>query len=581
MSTINEPTNELATNSFQAQSIDCAGTTYAKPVMWRTRLAAAIAALVILLGVFLYFQGLFSIGIALITACLACLAILGIVVRVSAAPFLGRQDMPSEDNPLGCYLSSNKASIKLSTPTLSDEEAANIDLHRATEAVLVNEWVVNARTPRRIQVRSDDGTALAGRMIPGTKRLRPWVLMLHEFGGSWRDSLAFSRIYAAHDCNIMLVDMRAHGESEGEWAGSGWLDRRDVIAWCSWIIARTGEETQIIIHGVGMGATAALFAAEEEDFPIQVRAIVGDSAYTDVWNETALRLGEGFAKPQPMLDLYRIMLEKSKGGYDLGEGNALPGIQSISTPLFIMHGEEDACTPPYMGMYLAKAAGCDVDTILDVVTAKQVMADISNLKAKALYLASQETAHNSSNNETQLDNTPRTEINGNQSEAPATNAINNANEAEDKLAASSPITASSTVKTEMTTTNADEIRPLTTDQPNTTDLIAESGKDTATEANSNDKTPRNHDDTSCTRSEVVSQETTEHFHEDDLSDLIVDQPTAEDDPLTRPEASPYISTSMTGNVFFFAPSAGHCQASFACPTSYENALNDFLNRCIG
>ena len=57
MSTINEPTNELATNSFQAQSIDCAGTTYAKPVMWRTRLAAAIAALVILLGVFLYFQG--------------------------------------------------------------------------------------------------------------------------------------------------------------------------------------------------------------------------------------------------------------------------------------------------------------------------------------------------------------------------------------------------------------------------------------------------------------------------------------------------------------------------------------------
>ena len=475
MSTINEPMNELATNSFQTQSIDCAGTTYARPVIWRTRLAAAIAALVIVLGVFLYFQGLFSIGIALITACLACLAILGIVVRVSAARFLGRQDAPTEDNPLGCYLSSNKASIRLSTPTLSDEEAANIDLHRATEAVLVNEWVVNARTPRRIQVRSDDGTALAGRMIPGTKRLRPWVLMLHEFGGSWRDSLAFSRIYAAHDCNIMLVDMRAHGESEGEWAGSGWLDRRDVIAWCSWIIARTGEEAQIIIHGVGMGATAALFAAEEEDFPIQVRAIVSDSAYTDVWNETALRLGEGFAKPQPMLDLYRIMLEKSKGGYDLGKGNVLPSIQSISTPLFIMHGEEDACTPPYMGMYLAKAAGCDVDTILDVVTAKQVMADISSLKAKTLHLESQETAHNASNNETQLDNTPRTEINENQSEAPAANAIINANEAEDKLAASSPIAASSTVKIDMASTNADKIRPLTIDQPDTTDLIAESG----------------------------------------------------------------------------------------------------------
>ena len=113
-----------------------------------------------------------------------------------------------------------------------------------------------------------------------------------------------------------------------------------------------------------------------------------------------------------------------------------------------------------MGMYLAKAAGCDVDTILDVVTAKQVMADIANLKAKALHLANQETAHNSSNNETQQDNTPRTEINENQSEAPAANAIINANEAEDKLVASSPITASSNVKIEMASTNADEIRSI-------------------------------------------------------------------------------------------------------------------------
>lgn len=541
MSTNNEPTNELATNSLQAQSIDCVGTTYVKPVMWRTRLASVIALLIILLGVFLYSQGLFSIGIALITVCLACLAILGIIVRASAARFMGYRKTACEDTPLGRYLSSDKTTIRLSTPTLSDKEAATIDLHRATEAVLVNEWVVNARTPRRIQVRSDDGTALAGRMIPGTKRLRPWVLMLHDFGGSWRDSLAFSRIYAAHDCNIMLVDMRAHGESEGEWTGSGWLDRRDVIAWCSWIIARTGEETQIIIHGIGMGATAALFAAEEKDFPIQVRAIVSDSAYTDTWNATALRFGKGFAKPQPMLDLYRIILKKSKGGFDLGIGNILPSMQSISTPLFIMHGEKDACTPPYMGMYLAKAAGCDVDTILDTVTAKQVMADIAILKAEALNLANRET-HISSNNESQPDNTP---------------------------------------KTETPSTNANEIGPSTANQPGALISIEESSQDIEAEPNSDDKIARNRDDATRTRAQDTFQEVIEDFHEDDLSDLVVDQQPTKDVSPIGSEASPYIAASSTGNMFFFAPNAGHCQASFACPTSYENALNTFLNRCIG
>lgn len=541
MSTNNEPTNELATNSLQAQSIDCVGTTYVKPVMWRTRLASVIALLIILLGVFLYSQGLFSIGIALITVCLACLAILGIIVRASAARFMGYRNTACEDTPLGRYLSSDKTTIRLSTPTLSDKEAATIDLHRATEAVLVNEWVVNARTPRRIQVRSDDGTALAGRMIPGTKRLRPWVLMLHDFGGSWRDSLAFSRIYAAHDCNIMLVDMRAHGESEGEWTGSGWLDRRDVIAWCSWIIARTGEGTQIIIHGIGMGATAALFAAEEKDFPIQVRAIVSDSAYTDTWNATALRFGKGFAKPQPMLDLYRIILKKSKEGYDLGIGNILPSMQSISTPLFIMHGEKDACTPPYMGMYLAKAAGCDVDTILDTVTAKQVMTDIAILKAEALNLANRETQI-SSNNESQPDNTP---------------------------------------KIETPSTNANEIGPSTANQPGALVSIEESSQDIEAEPNSDDKIARNRDDATRTRAQDTFQEVIEDFHEDDLSDLVVDQQPTEDVSPIGSEASPYIAASSTGNMFFFAPNAGHCQASFACPTSYENALNTFLNRCIG
>ena len=120
MSTNNEPTNELATNSLQAQSIDCVGITYVKPVMWRTRLASVIALLIILLGVFLYSQGLFSIGIALITVCLACLAILGIIVRVSAARFMGYRNTACEDTPLGRYLSSDKTTIRLSTPTLSD-----------------------------------------------------------------------------------------------------------------------------------------------------------------------------------------------------------------------------------------------------------------------------------------------------------------------------------------------------------------------------------------------------------------------------------------------------------------------------
>ena len=169
------------------------------------------------------------------------------------------------------------------------------------------------------------------------------------------------------------------------------------------------------------------------------------------------------------------------------------------------------------------------------------MADIAILKAEALNLANRET-HISSNNESQPDNTP---------------------------------------KTETPSTNANEIGPSTANQPDALVSIEESSQDIEAEPNSDDKIARNRDDATRTRAQDTFQEVIEDFHEDDLSDLVVDQQPTEDVSPIGSEASPYIAASSTGNMFFFAPNAGHCQASFACPTSYENALNTFLNRCIG
>ena len=70
------------------------------------------------------------------------------------------------------------------------------------------------------------------------------------------------------------------------------------------------------------------------------------------------------------------------------------------------------------------------------------------------------------------------------------------------------------------------------------------------------------------------------YPEDDLSDLFADQPAVEEGTEIQ-EPSPHIAFGATGNVFFYAPAAGHCQATFACPTAYENAINAFLTRCIG
>lgn len=568
MSKLNGHINEAALPAYSNSPIDNTGDARLRPTAWRGRLFVVVFVALIALGVFLYLQGLFSIGIALITVCLAGLAILTIVARSATKRIFGRQHEHYSASALGKYLAADAQEIKQQTPTLTDEEVAAIDLHRATEAVLVNEWVVNARTPRRIQVRSDDGTSLVGRMVPGTKRERPWVLMLHGFGGTWRDSLAFSRIYAAHDCNIMFVDMRAHGESEGEWAGMGWLDRRDVIAWCSWITARTGEEAQIIIHGLGMGATAALFAAAENDFPAQVRAIVADSAYTDTWNEAVQRMGKRSAKPQPFLDLYRATLKKASGGYDLAVPNVLPLMQGNPVPKLIMQGEQDTATPPYMGVYLAMAAGCDVQAIVEAIAAKETMADIAGIKASvAQELASkqQKQAQNSTSEEPSPATTESESAEQAKSDTePAESATE---ECADKLSEPEQQPEESIQNQPTEKLNSIEFCEIELENDDTT---ANEEADEGCESEASDQTDE----------EQAEESTTEEYPEDDLSDLFYDKEDFEEADAPQ-EALPHIARSSTGNVFLFASGAGHCQTAFACPTAYENTLNEFLNRCIG
>ncbi len=335
-----------------------------KPTTWRIRLIWLIPLLLIGLGVALFRLGAMGFGITVIAATLAAVFIAFIAGHFLIANALGRKDTQLAQNVEGEWLSSDTLMQSIA-PNLSEEKLAIINSNRAEEAKAVRSWLETCSVARRIQVRSDDGTLLSGRMYSASRRQRPWVVFFHGFGGTWRDNLGHARAYAELDFNIMLVDMRAHNESEGSWSGLGWLDRRDVVAWCSWIVARTGQNTQIVLHGQDFGAAAALMATREADLPSQVCACICDSSFTDAWNEFLILLGEGIGRPHPALDFIRYALRKEPHGFDLASSKPLSAALTTNIPLFIVHGEEDVLTAPYMGAFLGMAAGCEHDSIIE------------------------------------------------------------------------------------------------------------------------------------------------------------------------------------------------------------------------
>lgn len=126
-----------------------------------------------------------------------------------------------------------------------------------------------------------DSLRLHGRKFenPGSD----YVLVCHGYTSKARHMAGFVHKFHSLGFNVLAVDARAHGESEGTKIGMGWPERMDVIEWIKLILS-WDPDARIILHGVSMGAATVLMASGET-LPDNVKAVIADCGYTSEWDE--------------------------------------------------------------------------------------------------------------------------------------------------------------------------------------------------------------------------------------------------------------------------------------------------------
>src|SRR5699024_8281088 len=120
--------------------------------------------------------------------------------------------------------------------------------------------------------------------------------------------------------NLFTTDLRGHGKSGGNYIGFGWHDRLDLIDWIRWLIEENGTDSEIILHGLSMGAAAVLMASGE-DLPEQVKGIVADSPYTSVYDLFAYQLKRMYQLPDKLFLPMTSVVTKQKAKYSLTEAS--------------------------------------------------------------------------------------------------------------------------------------------------------------------------------------------------------------------------------------------------------------------
>ncbi|NLI67700.1 MAG: alpha/beta fold hydrolase [Bacilli bacterium] len=211
---------------------------------------------------------------------------------------------------------------------------------------------------------SFDGLELIGYYLKAKEPSNKTVVFAHGYLGRAFDMGLFGQYYYEHlGFNLFTPDLRGHGKSEGEYYGFGWHDRLDLIDWIELLIEKEGENQEIILHGLSMGAAAVLMASGEQ-LPEQVKGIIADSAYTSVYDLFAYQIKRMFHLPPfPFLPTTSV-ITKQRANYTFEEASALEQVKKATVPVLLIHGGGDTFVPTEMSQELYDAIAVEKEIVI-------------------------------------------------------------------------------------------------------------------------------------------------------------------------------------------------------------------------
>ena len=130
-----------------------------------------------------------------------------------------------------------------------------------------------------IEIKSYDGLTLRGKYFEYEKGA-PVEILFHGYRGNGERDVSggIERCFKVGR-NVIIIDHRASGASDGSVITFGIKEKRDCLKWIEYAVERFGKDTKIVIGGVSMGAATVMMAAAEE-LPENVVYAIADCGYT-------------------------------------------------------------------------------------------------------------------------------------------------------------------------------------------------------------------------------------------------------------------------------------------------------------
>ncbi|MBO1628623.1 alpha/beta hydrolase [Bacillus arachidis] len=212
----------------------------------------------------------------------------------------------------------------------------------ATDEVKNAEFL-SKHQPNTITARSFDDLKLNGYEYRNQESSHKWSIVVHGYSGSASEMTKYIRHFYEKGYSVVAPDLRGHGNSQGDYIGMGWHDRKDIMLWIERIL-KEDPQAEIALFGISMGG-ATVMMTSGEDLPSNVKVIIEDCGYSSVIDEFTYQLKDLFHLPKfPVMNAANT-ITKLRAGYDLHEGSAVKQVAKSKTPMLFIHGDADTFVP--------------------------------------------------------------------------------------------------------------------------------------------------------------------------------------------------------------------------------------------
>ncbi len=156
--------------------------------------------------------------------------------------------------------------------------------------------------------------------------------------------------------NVLLFDIRGHGESDGERLSAGYFEKWDILGAYDFLVQRSASPGKVGLVGWSLGGATALLAAAEEP---AIKAVVADSSFADVHDLIAQETARATVFPQWIVPVFipgMKVVSRVLYGIDVGAVVPEKAAGTLSYPILVIHGGEDSRVPPEQSVRIHASA---------------------------------------------------------------------------------------------------------------------------------------------------------------------------------------------------------------------------------